>query len=255
MLGFFKKKRKKKLSFEGLDLVKVDMHSHLLPGIDDGAKTIEESLSMIKRFIELGYKRLIMTPHVMSDFYRNTPEIILGKLDLVREACKKEGLEIQLDAAAEYYLDEGFVKKLENKEELLTFGDRYLLFETSYLNAPHQLDTAIFMMQSQGYKPIMAHPERYVYNFGKVEKFEELYEKGVLMQVNLMSVVGYYGPPQKRMAEELIAKGIVNFIASDCHKDRHLDVFTTALKSRSYHTLLENGLMNNELLAHQVNGN
>ncbi|MGB0523706.1 MAG: tyrosine-protein phosphatase [Flammeovirgaceae bacterium] len=249
MLGLFKKKRKAKLSFEGLDLVKVDMHSHLLPGIDDGAKTIEESLALIQRLVELGFTKLIMTPHIMSDFYRNTPEIILEKLDLVKQACQAEGIEVELEAAAEYYLDEGFIKKLDNQEKLLTFGDQYLLFETSYLNAPHQLDSAIFMMQSQGYKPVMAHPERYVYNFGKIDKFVEYHEKGVLMQVNLMSVLGYYGPPQKRMADELIEKGIVSFIASDCHKDRHLDAFGNALQSKQYHTMLQQGLLNNQLLS------
>lgn len=248
MFSLFKRKRKKQLSFEGLEPVKVDMHSHLLPGIDDGAQNIEESVTMIRGFAELGYAKLIMTPHIMSDFYRNTPEIILGKLDEVREACQKEGINIQLEAAAEYYLDEGFVKKLENHESLLTFGDNYLLFETSYLNAPHQLDTAIFLMQSQGYKPVMAHPERYVYNFGKIEKFEELREKGVFMQLNLMSVMGYYGPPQKRMSQEFVDKQLVDFISSDCHKDRHLSVFSQALKSRMHHRLLQQGLLNNQLL-------
>ena len=248
MFGLFKKRRSKRtLSFEGLEQVNVDMHSHMLPGIDDGAANLEESIGMIKRFVALGYKKLIMTPHVMSDFYKNTPEIILGKLGEVRQECEKQGIDIELDAAAEYYLDEGFIRKLQNKEQLLTFGDNYVLFETSYMNASQQLDSTLFMMQSQGYKPVMAHPERYIYNFGKVNEFEELHEKGVFMQINLMSLTGYYGPPQKKMAEELIAKNIVSFIASDCHKEKHADVFEMARKTSGYHTLLQHGLKNNSL--------
>lgn len=250
MFGLFKKKKsRKKLSFEGLEHVYVDMHSHMLPGIDDGAESLEESIEMIQRFVNLGYKKLIMTPHVMSDFYKNTPEIILGKLAEVRAECKKQGIDIELEAAAEYYLDEGLISKLKNKEELLTFGDRYVLFETAFMSPSQQFDSVVFMMQSQGYKPVLAHPERYAYNFGKVEEFQEMHEKGVHLQINLMSLTGYYGPPQKKMAEELIAKGLVSFIGSDCHKNKHADVFEKARTSSGYHTLLQRNLKNNGLLA------
>ncbi len=248
MFGFFKKK-KQSLSFEGLTPIQADMHSHLLPGIDDGSQNMEESISMIRELVDMGYKKLITTPHIMSDFYKNTPEIILGKLEEVRAELIKQNIDVELGAAAEYYLDEGLLSKLENKEKLLTFGDNYLLFETSYMNESQQLDSAVFMMQSQGYKPVMAHPERYVYLFGKFEKLQKIYDRGVLLQVNVNSLTGYYSKPSKMMAEELVQKGMVSFIGSDCHKDKHLEVLKEARKTKAYHSLLtQNCLLNNQLV-------
>ena len=144
--------------------VAVDIHSHLIPGIDDGVKSMEESIDMIKAFASLGFKRLITTPHIMSDYFKNTPEIILGGLELVRSAVKKEGIDITIDAAAEYYLDEFFIQKLK-KEKLLTINNKYLLFEISYINPPDYLLGVVFDIIVNGYTPILAHPERY--NFCK----------------------------------------------------------------------------------------
>src|SRR5688572_24415891 len=119
-----------------LNVLQADMHSHLLPGLDDGSETLEQSLELVAEMIDLGYKKLIMTPHIMGDFYKNTPEGIREKLELLREAVKSKNWDIELDCAAEYYMDEWFVQRLENGDKLLTFGDNYLLFETSYLNEP-----------------------------------------------------------------------------------------------------------------------
>jgi len=252
MFGLFKKK-KKAFSFEGLTQVQADMHSHLLPGIDDGSQNMEESIQMIQGFVDKGYRKLITTPHVMADFYRNTPEIILGKLEEVRAELAKRQIDIEIDAAAEYYLDEGLIYKLENQEKILTFGDNYVLFETSYMSASQQLDTAIFLMQSRGYKPVLAHPERYTYLFGNFEMLQRIYDKGVLLQVNINSLTGYYSKPSKDLAEELVEKGMVAFVGSDCHKDKHLEVLDDARQTRAYHTLLTQGkLKNNELIGKKM---
>ena len=249
MFSFFKKKkRNSNLSFEGLPPIQVDMHSHLLPGIDDGSQNMEESIAMIQRFVDMGYKKLITTPHIMSDFYKNTPEIILGKRDEVRVELEKRGIEVELEAAAEYYLDEGLINKLSKKEKLLTFGDNYLLFETSYMNASANLGQAIFMMQSQGYKPVMAHPERYTYWYGKHEEIKEVWEKGVHMQVNLLSLVGYYSKPAKVIAEWLIENQMVSFVGTDCHREKHQDILMDVRKSKGYHSALQLNLLNNKLL-------
>lgn len=114
-----------------LGILNCDIHSHLIPGIDDGAQTIEDSITLIKEFQKLGYKKIITTPHILTDGYRNTPEIILSGLEKVRAALKSEGIAMELHAAAEYYLDFDFDRKIDNKE-LLTFGDNYLLFEVSF---------------------------------------------------------------------------------------------------------------------------
>ena len=126
MFSFFKKSKEKVI------LPKVDLHSHLLPGIDDGVQTLEESIDLISNFSKLGYEKLITTPHIMSDFYANTPEIINAKLKEVRQAVSQAGLSIQIEAAAEYYFDENFIDLVESKKGLLTFGDNYVLFEIGF---------------------------------------------------------------------------------------------------------------------------
>lgn len=246
MFGLFKKK-KKKIVFAG-EHVKVDMHSHLLPAIDDGSQSLEESIEMIKGFRDMGYEKLITTPHIMNDFYKNTPEIIREKLALVRAELEKQSIDIELEAAAEYYLDEGFTRKIEDGVELLTFGDNYILFETSYMNEPPQLDTVIFSLQAKGYKVVMAHPERYIYFFDQYERFKELHAQGVFLQLNLNSLTGYYSSKSKEVAEKLIDDGLISFIASDCHKDKHLDVLARARGTSYYSKLYDYSLLNNSLL-------
>src|ERR1035437_9762587 len=164
-----------------LSVLKCDVHSHFIPGIDDGAQTMEDSMALIREFYNLGYKKVITTPHILSDGFKNNPENILGGLEKVRVALKNENIPIQIEAAAEYYIDFDFDRKLEN-EKLLTFGKNYVLFEVSYLNAPDNLETIIFKLLTNGYKPVLAHPERYNFWHQKFEKYEQLKEKGVLLQ-------------------------------------------------------------------------
>jgi tyrosine-protein phosphatase YwqE len=240
--------KRKQEDFALENFILADMHSHLLPGIDDGAVSIEESLDLIKGLAEMGYKKLITTPHIMGDFYKNTPEVIREKLAYVRSAVKKENLDISIDAAAEYYLDEWFVNKLENNEELLTFGNKFLLFETSFMNPPAQLNETIFQISARGLKPVLAHPERYVYMFDNFQKYEELREKGVLFQINLNSLTGYYSKPSQKIAEKLLKKGMVDFAGTDCHGDRHLASLIALKNSNSYQKLASVNLLNNSLL-------
>jgi tyrosine-protein phosphatase YwqE len=226
----------------------VDMHAHLLPGIDDGVENFTQAVEAVQQMMAMGYKKLIITPHIISDFYRNTPEIIFDRLDKLRDIVRQMSLDIELEAAAEYYLDEYVMDKLERQEPLLTFGkQRYLLFETSYMNASPFLDRAVFLMQSQGYKPVMAHPERYVYMFGKLEKLAELHEKGVHLQVNINSLSGYYSKPAKALAEKLIDEKMVRFLGSDCHGERHLRVMRDSRETTYYKKALKLDLLNNSL--------
>lgn len=253
MFSFFKKKPKEpKVSLSDVEPLRVDMHSHLLPGIDDGAQNMEESITMLKGFEAMGYTKLITTPHIMSDFYRNTPEIILGKLELLREEARNQGIQLELEAAAEYYLDEGLMTKLKSKEPLLTFGDNYLLFETSYMNASSYLEQAVFMMQSQGYKPVMAHPERYTYWFGKFDEIVKVWEKGVHMQVNCLSLIGYYSKPSEMIAKDLINKNMATFLGSDCHRDKHRELLEKVRQVPEYAKALQNGMLNNSLLGQKL---
>lgn len=247
MFGLFKTKKIQEL--QQTNIIHTDMHSHLLPAIDDGAKSIEDSILLIKKFVELGYKKLITTPHIMSDFYRNTPEIINSKLDQLHQEIQKLGWTIELKAAAEYYLDEGFMAKLNAKEPLLTLeqSKKYILFETSYMNASPHFDNAVFEMQSQGYHPVLAHPERYVYLFDNFDKLKKWYDKGVFFQINTNSLNGYYSADSKRIAEKLIDNKMVNFIGSDCHGERHLKNMQATYQLPHYKKVTNLDLLNHSL--------
>jgi protein-tyrosine phosphatase len=223
-----------------------DIHSHLIPGIDDGVQTMEESLDMIRAFSQLGYKNLWTTPHIMSDYFKNTPEIILEGLEKVRAAVKSAGIEMNISAAAEYYLDEYFLKKLKEKN-VLTIADKYLLFEVSYINPPDNLHSVIFDINVAGYTPILAHPERYNYWFEKFDEYKKVKEEGALLQINVNSLTGYYGKLSKRTAERLIDENMVDFIGSDLHGPRHMDSLSRVVDEKYFWKLMAQGVKNSLL--------
>lgn len=249
-MGFFSGLFRKSSPGAPVDLgvLGCDMHSHFIPGIDDGAKTMRDSLELLRGMEELGYRKVITTPHIMGDFFRNTPAIINSGLDQVRSAARAEGLQIEIEAAAEYYFDFDLENKLR-KEPLLTFGNNYLLFEVSYMNAPDNLDQFIFQMQTSGYKPVLAHPERYPFWFTKnLEQYEKLKDKGVLFQLNINSLTGHYSPATKKVAEQMIAKGWYEFLGSDCHHTGHLELIKKARAEKSLQTLIASGKLLNSTL-------
>jgi tyrosine-protein phosphatase YwqE len=242
------------LSFFNIDFFKsqtaeppviiTDMHSHILPGIDDGAATLEESLLIINKLMNLGYKKLIATPHVMSDYYRNTPDIIYRALAEVQEAVAEKGWDIEVAAAAEYYLDEYFIEMLKKNQTLLTFGSRYLLFETPFINEPACMTEAVFLMQSSNYQPVLAHPERYLYLQQNFSKCVELVNNGVLLQINLNSLSGAYSLPAQLLAEKLIDNGMVSFAGTDCHAFKQTKLLETSRTKKYYHKLADANLLN-----------
>ena len=241
-MSFISKLFKKEPKLEPIDLsiLGTDVHSHLIPGIDDGSKAIEETLIMLKGFIDLGYKKVITTPHVMSDFYKNNPETILGGLETVRAAIKKEGLTIEIEAAAEYYLDFHF-EDLIAKKELLTFGENYVLFELSFMHEPTRIKEAIFDLQTAGYIPMLAHVERYPYYFNQWEILEDFKRRGCLFQLNINSLSGAYGPPVKKMAEDIIDRGWIDLLGSDCHHMGHIESMRDLRTNKKLHQIVNQG--------------
>lgn len=224
-----------------------DMHSHLIPGIDDGSPDLETSVELVKGLVELEYSAIVTTPHVMSDFYRNSSDTIRRGADDVREALHREGISIPFVAAAEYYLDDWFESLLDQKD-ILTFGNNHVLFELGFVAPPESLKRAIFNMQLAGYRPILAHPERYPYWHATFEKYEELHEQGVQLQVNLNSLTGVYSPHIKKVAERMLDAGIVSYIGTDCHNEGHLKIARRARYNRALERWMEQGNIGNQKL-------
>jgi protein-tyrosine phosphatase len=240
-------KSSKSATAAGLDILGTDVHSHFIPGIDDGAQTIEDSVALIRTFYEAGYKKVITTPHIMSDAYRNTPEIILGGLEKVRVALHENNIPIAVEAAAEYYIDYDFEEKIESGK-LLTFGKNYVLVELSFVNPPDNLKHVLFKLQTNGYKPVLAHPERYSFWHRDFEKYEEIRDKGVLLQLNINSLTGHYNMATKKVAEQMIEKNMIDFLGSDCHHQGHADLMRHVVFEKSLHKLLESGKLLNSTL-------
>jgi len=245
IFSFFKKNKEAKK--EALRL-KVDLHSHLIPGIDDGSQSMEESLRLLKGLEALGYEKVITTPHIMTDAYRNTPQIINEGLRALRKSAREEGITVEIEAAAEYYLDDGFEDILK-KGDMMIMKEEYLLFETSYYAKPMQLEEMIFSITSSGYKPIMAHPERYRYVKDPLAEYSRFKDLGVLLQVNLNSFGGHYGKDAKQKAEFLSREGMIDFLGSDVHHKKQVETLSGVFESDAYRDIFkQNTILNNKLL-------
>lgn len=248
-MGLFDFFKSKPLTDVQVDLsqLAVDLHSHLIPGIDDGAKTIEDSIKLILELKALGFHKIITTPHIMSDYYRNNSESINSGLYALRAELKNRNIDIEIEAAAEYYYDEYFLELLKT-DNLLTIHKEYLLFELSYLTKPSGIDDVIFQIQTKGLKPILAHPERYPYL--KMADYAKYKEAGCFFQMNILSLTGHYGEQAKNIAKQLIEFGYIDFIATDLHHMHHIQLIKkNALRNEKLLDLISFGsLKNRELL-------
>lgn len=228
-----------------LSVLKADMHSHLIPNIDDGSDSLETSIALIKGMMELGYTRLITTPHIQGEFYKNSANTILPGLEQVKRELIKQNISIEMEAAAEYLIDDKFGEKIE-KKQLLTFGKNYLLVEMSYFNEHPNWKDYFFDLQVAGYKIILAHPERYSYFFRDWRKYEELKDRGVLFQINITSLAGYYSAEVKKMAEKLIENNMVELAGSDLHNMNYLEALRKSRYERSLRDLIGSGRLIND---------
>ena len=245
MLGKLFGRKRKSEPFD-LSLIGVDMHSHLIPGIDDGSKSMDETIALLAKFQSLGYRKVITTPHIMSDYYRNTPEIIERGLEEVRATAKMIGLTIEIEVAAEYYFDDAFLQMIEDKK-LLTFGGACVLVEFAFMGQPMFENEMFFKLISNGYTPVLAHFERYAFFHGSSEKAKEYRSRGVLIQMNLSSLSGHYGPEVRKQAERLIDDGLVDFAGTDCHRMQHLLALEENLALPYMHKLIGMELKNKQL--------
>jgi protein-tyrosine phosphatase len=248
MINLFSSLFKKKQEQVVVPGLTVDMHSHLLPGIDDGVEDLEQALQTIKELMALGYDTFITTPHVMGGVYNNDAALILKKRDEVRAYVAEQGIKITLEASAEYFLDEVFMDLLKNdKSKLLPIGNNHILIETSFMYPSPYLDEAIFLLQASGFKPVLAHPERYIYLHDDWDRYCELHDKGLLFQLNLSSLTGYYSPMVRKVARKLIDAQRVDFIGTDCHGSRHIPFLQKAIKEEYYKKVMDLPLLNHTL--------
>lgn len=228
--------------------IAVEFHNHILPGIDDGSRDMAESLAMLRQFADLGFRKVIATPHSMVEGYVNPNKDILRLRDEVREAMNQHGINLELDAAAEYYYDEGFVEKVAQKD-LLTLGGNYVLMELPFPSRPGNLNENIYKLQMAGYKLILAHPERYGFFHDKgFEAYETLKNRGVYFQINLGSIIGKYGGLVKAISERMIDLNMVEFVGSDMHTANQKDMMQKCLKEKSLSKLLSSGKLLNHTL-------
>ncbi len=235
MFSFFSKKHDDSLN---LSFLGVDMHSHLLPDLDDGLQNMEQTIEFAKEMQDLGYKKLICTPHILPGVHENTTEIILARLAEVRTAFKENEIYIEIDAAAEYMVGQEFHEAIKNDDTLLTFGNKHILIEMSYAAPSQNIAQVIFDLRIKGYRPIIAHPERYNYYLGNKDAYEDFIVRGCLLQINLLSLTGFYGKPVQKAAEYLVKNKMVSFIGTDMHHLGHLNMTKEFAKSKSFHKMV-----------------
>lgn len=251
MFNFFKTKKTEENIHNSLP-VSTDIHSHILPGIDDGSPDVESSLVLIKGMMDLGIRKFIATPHIIGDLYRNTPQTINTALEETKAACKKAGMNVELSAAAEYMIDDYFLELLKKKSPLLTLHKNILLTEISYSTPPVNLEAITATIIAEGYNPILAHPERYHFYHYNPDIYYHLKEMGFHLQVNLLSLTGYYGKGVKKAARFLIQKNLASLVGTDLHHKYHLAAFNDPKNQAVIHEILGSRKFNDlEALAGQ----
>ena len=231
MFGFYKKKKVLK------DIIPndfVDIHSHLLYGLDDGAKSIEDTKFLIQELQNIGFAQFITTPHTTPLVWENTKEGILNQYEKVLGELSLKSSNLRV--ASEYLMDDSFLKRLET-EKLLTLKDNYVLVEMSYINPPIQLYEIILELNSQGYQPMLAHPERYNFYKNDYASFKKLKQAGCLFQMNLLSATGYYGSGITDVADYLLKENMYDFVGSDVHHKKHLEAFSSKIQLKNVDVL------------------
>lgn len=236
MFGLFKKKEQPASLF-----FSTDIHCHILPGIDDGSPDASTSAELVERMKSWGIKRIIASPHVTMETFENTPATIKPALEALKAELANRGIDLDLSHSAEYRIDEFFTRQL-NEGNIVPLPHNYLLVENSFIQEPWGLDQLLFDLKVKGYRPILAHPERYHYYHGHRDRYKNIHETGTMFQINLLSLAGYYGSAERNMANKLIENGLVDFIGTDLHNHRHADYIEQYLGSKDYRRLLASGL-------------
>ena len=246
-MGLFNWLKKDNNHTNGIDLsvLNTDIHSHLIPGIDDGSPDMDTSLALLKELEMLGYKKIITTPHVKTEYFQNDVTKLDDLCERLRRSARFEGIKLDIEVGAEHLLDEGVNQRIKNGQ-FKTFGDNYLLVELPFMFPPFGLDGYIFELQLAGYKLILAHPERYLYWLNDFNQFIRLKDSGVLFQVNIISLGNYYGKDVYNLAKKLIDNNMVELLGTDTHSAKHIEAVRKSCSSSLLKKLLESGRIINK---------
>lgn len=236
MLDFFFNKKNKKSVFNYFEAIEVDIHSHLIPGIDDGSPNLTTSINLITQMGELGFQKIITTPHI-SELYPNNGDSVLDGLILIKKQIAREGIDMELTVAAEYMVNDIFERKLMEDEVLLSLPNKHILIEMSHLSEPINFFHVLSMLKYKGYTPILAHPERYRFYNKSLVEYQNLKSYGCLFQLNFLSLIGYYGQAISDCAWLLINNNMIDFIATDIHHQRHIEAIKNGMTPVCQHIL------------------
>jgi protein-tyrosine phosphatase len=244
-MGLFSKNKTFHPDFSAL---RVDLHSHVLPGMDDGSPSMTESLNMLNEMVKAGYTKIITTPHVNSDVYPNTKEKIIGQLHHLREVAAEEKIPVEIEASGEYHMDYEFLGKVQSGE-VIPFGKKnFLLVELPFQKPAFSYDEVLYQVQLAGYEVIIAHPERYIWLMGNSKLYSGMKDRGMFFQMNLNSLNGLYGIGAKMAAHQLIEARMIEFAGSDAHHAGHVVELHKLLHNRHFDKLINgNTLLNAEL--------
>lgn len=236
--------KNKTTGFADYSSVEVDIHSHLIPGIDDGSKSLDESVQYIREMKALGFKKLIITPHISENYFKNSVEDIYAGFEKLKTSVSENKIDIELEVAAEYQLDEAFEEKM-NAGTLLTFGDKHILVELSYFMPYANLNSVLYELNIAGYNVILAHPERYEYWQGNISKYDDIRSRDISFQMNTISLANFFGPKTKKTAEMLIDNNMIDFIGSDLHNISYIKSLQNCLREKYLNKLLSSGNIKN----------
>jgi protein-tyrosine phosphatase len=223
-------------NYPPFEAIEIDIHSHLIPGIDDGSPDVYTSVEIIKELRQLGFKKLVTTPHI-SELYPNNSDSILDGLIQLKRELKVQKVDMEVSVAAEYMINDVFEEMIQSDVPLLTLPQNHILIEMPHFSEPVNLFKVLSLLIAKGYTPVLAHPERYRHYNGNMLQYERLKGYGCRFQVNILSLVGYYGQSVCDCAWTLLNNRLIEFVGSDVHHHRHLASFNEKMTTETQHLL------------------
>ena len=233
---FFPNKQNKSIFHAPFDTIEVDIHSHLIPAVDDGSPDLATSVGLIKQMQHFGLKKIITTPHI-SELYPNSNDAILDGLFRLKKALISDGIDVELTVAAEYMVNDIFERMILDDLPLLTLPERYILIEMPHISEPINFYKVLSLLTKKGYKPILAHPERYRFYNRNLFDYEKIKSYGCFFQMNMLSIVGYYGHAISECTWTLLNNKMIDFVGSDIHHERHIAVLQDSMTLDCQHIL------------------